>query len=200
MFRFRRIFFFALALSAPIGFVLAQDSETDDLAVCIKAHYTKFEHQIPMRDGVKLFTAIYVPKDDSRDYGMMLKRTPYSLRPYGVDQYPDDLGPSERFVREGFIFVYQDVRGRFLSEGTFIEMAPHLTSKGPTDVDQSTDTWDTIEWLVKNVSNNNGRVGTWGISYPGFYVAAGMIDAHPALKAASPQAPVTNLYMGDDSG
>jgi len=198
MIKSSRLFFFALALFAPSGFVVAQDSETDDLAVYIKAHYTKFEHQIPMRDGAKLFTAIYVPKDDSRDYGMMLKRTPYSVRPYGVDQYPDHLGPSERFVREGFIFVYQDVRGRFLSEGTFIDMTPHLTSKGSTDVDQSTDTWDTIEWLVNNVSNSNGRVGMWGISYPGFYVAAGMIDAHPALKAASPQAPATNLYMGDD--
>ncbi len=153
-----------------------------------------------MRDGAKLFTAVYVPKDDSKDYGAMFVRTPYSLAPYGVDRYPGRLGPSEKFAREGFIFVYQDVRGRFLSEGVFEEARPHNPDKkGATDIDESTDTHDTIDWVVKNVPGNNGRVGMWGISYPGFYVAAGMIDAHPALKAASPQAPVTDFYRGDDS-
>ena len=166
----------------------------------IKANYTKYEYQVPVRDGAKLFTSVYVPKDTSQKYPVMLNRTPYSVAPYGVDKYRTTLGPSEKFARESFIFVYQDVRGRFQSEGKWIEMTPHLaTKRSAKDVDESTDTYDTIDWLVKNVPSNNGRVGTYGISYPGFYAAAGMIDAHPAHKAASPQAPVTNLYMGDDS-
>ena len=120
-------------------------------------------------------------------------------RPYGVDQYRDDLGPSPLFGKDGYIFVYQDVRGRWMSEGEFVNMRPHNPAKkAPKDIDESTDTYDTIDWLVKNVPNHNGKVGQWGISYPGFYTAAGMIDAHPALKAASPQAPVTDWFVGDD--
>jgi putative CocE/NonD family hydrolase len=166
----------------------------------VKANYTKYEYKVPVRDGVKLFTSVYVPKDTSQKYPIMMSRTPYSVAPYGVDQYRVNLGPSEKFAQEKFIFVYQDVRGRYQSEGKWLEMTPHrLNKKTPQDVDESSDTYDTIDWLVKNIPNNNGRVGTWGISYPGFYTAAGMIDAHPAHKAASPQAPVTNLYMGDDS-
>lgn len=166
----------------------------------IKANYTKYEYKVPVRDGVKLFTSVYIPKDAAQKYPIMMSRTPYSVAPYGVDKYRTSLGPSEKFVREGFIFVYQDVRGRFQSEGKWLEMTPHKPlKKTPQDIDESSDTYDTIDWLVKNMPNNNGRVGTWGISYPGFYTAAGMIDAHPAHKAASPQAPVTNLYMGDDS-
>lgn len=166
----------------------------------VKANYTKYEYKVPVRDGVKLFTSVYVPKDTSQKYPMMMSRTPYSVAPYGVDQYRVNLGPSEKFAQEKFIFVYQDVRGRYQSEGKWLEMTPHKgAKKAPQDVDESSDTYDTVDWLVKNIPNNNGRVGTWGISYPGFYTAAGMIDAHPAHKAASPQAPVTNLYMGDDS-
>lgn len=183
--------------------VAAQENDKDEkaekLATYIKASYTKYEHEIPMRDGKRLFTALYVPKDDSRPYPIMLFRTPYNVRPYGVDQYRRTLGPSENFAREGFIFAYQDVRGRFMSEGEFIEMTPHRPDKkGSADIDESSDTYDTIEWLVKNVPNNNKKVGMWGISYPGFYTAAGMIDAHPALAAASPQAPVSDLFRGDD--
>ncbi len=178
--------------------VHAQD-EGDELKKYIRASYTKFEYEIPARDGVKLFTSVYVPKDTSRPYAIMLTRTPYAVAPYGVDRYRDSLGPSETFTRAGFIFVYQDVRGRFMSEGEFIEMTPHRPNKASSaDVDESTDTWDTTDWLVKNIPNNNGNVGIWGISYPGFYAAAGMIDAHPALKAVSPQAPVSDLFMGDD--
>ncbi len=165
----------------------------------VKAHYTKFEYRIPMRDGVKLYTAVYVPKDESQPYPMMLLRTPYSIKPYGVDQYRADLGPSPLFGKGGYIFVYQDVRGRTMSEGVFENVRPHMaTKRGPKDIDESTDTFDTIDWLLKNVPNHNGKVGMWGISYPGFYVAAGMIDAHPALVAASPQAPVTDWFIGDD--
>ncbi len=165
----------------------------------IKANYTKYEAQIAMRDGKKLFTSIYVPKDDSEKWPIMFDRTPYSVAPYGIDNYRNNLGPSEKFAKEKFIFVYQDVRGRNMSEGTFRDMTPHLdTKRGPNDVDEASDTYDTIDWLVKNVPNNNGKVGMWGISYPGFYTAAGVIDAHPALVAASPQAPISDWFIGDD--
>ncbi|HEY1378546.1 MAG TPA: CocE/NonD family hydrolase [Gemmataceae bacterium] len=163
----------------------------------VQAHYTKFEYRIPMRDGAKLFTAVYVPKDDSKPYPVLMTRTPYSVGPYGADRYKSDLGPSPQFAKEGYVFVYQDVRGRYLSEGEYVNVRPQNPHKGPRDVDESTDTYDTIDWLVKHVPNN-GRVGQYGISYPGFYTAAGMIDAHPALKAASPQAPVTDWFVGDD--
>ena len=165
----------------------------------IRAHYTKYEHLIPMRDGKRLFTSVYVPKDDAQKYPIMFDRTPYSVSPYGPDAYKTSLGPSDKFATEGFIFVYQDVRGRNMSEGEFVNMRPQVPNKrGPQDIDESTDTYDSIDWLVKHVPNNNGRVGMMGISYPGFYTAAGMIDSHPALKCASPQAPVTDWFAGDD--
>ncbi len=165
----------------------------------IKAHYTKYEYRIPMRDGKRLFTAVYVPKDADQRYPILVMRTPYSVRPYGVDQYKSDLGPSPLFGKAGYIFVYQDVRGRWMSEGEFVNMRPHRAQKeGPTDIDESTDTYDTIDWLLKQVHNHNGKVGQWGISYPGFYTAAGMIDAHPGLKAVSPQAPIVDWFVGDD--
>jgi putative CocE/NonD family hydrolase len=167
----------------------------------VKAHYTKYEFRIPMRDGKHLFTAVYVPKDASGGpYPFLMDRTPYSVGPYGEDQYPSHLGPSEEFQKGGYIFVYQDVRGRWMSEGTFVEMRPHIDEKkGPQDVDDASDTYDTIEFLLKHVPNNNGKVGIWGISYPGFYTSASIIDSHPALVAASPQAPMTDLFMGDDA-
>ncbi len=164
----------------------------------IKANYTKYEYMVAMRDGVKLFTSVYVPKDPAQKYPIMLLRTPYSVAPYGVDLYRTSLGPWEQFAREGFIFAYQDVRGSVNSEGRYLNVRPHNPAKKSTDVDESTDTYDTIDWLVKTIPNNNGRVGMWGISYPGFYVSAGMIDAHPALKAASPQAPIADWFVGDD--
>jgi len=165
----------------------------------VRANYNKLEVQIRMRDGVKLFTSIYTPKADSRKYPIMLSRTPYSVAPYGPEAYRSSIGPSDLFARDGYIFVYQDVRGRMMSEGEFVDMRPHLEVKsGPKDVDESSDTYDTIEWLLKNVAGHNGRVGMYGISYPGFYTSAGMIDAHPALKAASPQAPITDWFIGDD--
>lgn len=166
----------------------------------VKANYAKQEVMIPMRDGVKLFTAIYSPKDTSKSYPFIMVRSPYSSGPYGPDAYRGALGPSEQYARSGYIFVYQDVRGRFQSEGTWTEMTPHKAVKRtPKDVDESSDTYDTIEWLLKNVPGNNGRAGLTGVSYPGFYAAAGMIDAHPALKAVSPQAPIIDLFRGDDS-
>ncbi len=166
----------------------------------VRSHYTKYEFRIPMRDGKHLFTSVYVPKDTAAGpYPFLMDRTPYSVAPYGEDQYPKSLGPSEEFQRSGYIFVYQDVRGRWMSEGTFVEMRPHIDDKkSPQDVDDASDTYDTIEFLLKHVQNNNGKVGIWGISYPGFYTSASMIDSHPALVAASPQAPMTDLFLGDD--
>jgi uncharacterized protein len=164
----------------------------------VRATYTKYEYQVPMRDGARLFTAVYLPKDTAQRYPFLLVRTPYSVAPYGVDQYPSSLGPSEHFQKDGFIFVYQDARGRYLSEGEFQQVRPFHPAKGPKDVDESTDTYDTIEWLLAHVDNHNGRVGMIGISQPGFHVAASIIDSHPALKAASPQAPTADYYMGDD--
>jgi uncharacterized protein len=164
----------------------------------VKAHYTKFEYRIPMRDGTRLFTAVYLPKDETTTYPFLINRTPYSIGPYGADQYRKDLGPSPVFGKEGYIFVLQDVRGAFMSEGEFVNMRPHNPAKGSKDFDESSDTYDTIEWLLKNIPNNNGKAGQWGISYPGFYTAAAMVDAHPALKACSPQAPVTDWFVGDD--
>ncbi|HEY6332016.1 MAG TPA: CocE/NonD family hydrolase [Blastocatellia bacterium] len=166
----------------------------------VRAHYTKYEFRIPMRDGKKLFTSVYVPKDTSQPFPILMDRTPYGVGPYGEDQYKPSLGPSDEFEKGGYIFVYQDVRGRYMSEGDFLEMRPHIDSKeSPAEVDDSTDTYDTIEFLLKHVPNNNGKVGIWGISYPGFYTSASMIDSHPALKAASPQAPMTDLFMSDDA-
>lgn len=165
----------------------------------IAQHYGKRECLVPMRDGTRLFTVIYAPKEKGRSLPILLNRTPYSVAPYGEGAYKEELGPSDDFSREGFIFVYQDVRGRMMSEGRFIDMTPHKPQKhGSKDVDESTDTFDTIEWLLKNVPGNNGRVGQWGISYPAFYTAAGMIDAHPALRAVSPQAPIVDWFQGDD--
>ena len=172
----------------------------DELAEWIRSNYTKYEYRIPMRDGVKLFTSVYVPKDAGQHiYPILLDRTPYTVAPYGVDQFKTSLGPSELFARSKYIFVYQDVRGKFLSEGTYEDMRPYIAGKQTRhDVDESSDAYDTIDWLVKYVRYNNGRVGVWGISYPGFYSAMAAIDAHPALKAVSPQAPIADWFIGDD--
>ena len=183
-----------MGLQVPLA---AQDPSQD--ASKVSERYTKYEYQIPMRDGARLYAAVYVPKDTSQKYPFLLTRTPYSIAPYGVDNYRTSLGPSEHFEKEGFIFVYQDARGRYMSEREFLQVRPyHPNKRSSRDVDESTDTYDTIEWLLKNIPNHNGRVGMIGISQPGFHVAASLMDAHPALKAASPQAPTADYYMGDD--
>jgi uncharacterized protein len=172
-----------------------------ELAEFVKASYTKNEFMVPMRDGVRLFTSVYVPKDASaaNPYPIMYDRTPYSVSPYGAENYKALLGPSELFTRGKYIFVYQDVRGAFMSEGEYLDMRPEdAAEKGGKAVDESTDTYDTIEWMLKNIPHNNGKVGMWGISYPGFYTSTGMINAHPALKAVSPQAPIADWFVGDD--
>jgi len=174
-------------------------SPTPSSAEDVRARYTKFEYAVPMRDGVKVFTSIYVPKDRSEKYPFLITRTPYSVGPYGVDQYRTSLGPSEHFQKSGYIFVYQDARGRYMSEGEFQQVRPFIPDKRSSkDVDESTDTWDTIDWLLKNIPGHNGRAGMVGVSQPGFHVAGSIMNSHPALKAASPQAPTADYYMGDD--
>jgi putative CocE/NonD family hydrolase len=198
-----RLFFavpavFALALASVHAQQPAPQAPAEDY---VRAHYTKYEFRIPMRDGKRLFTAVYVPKNAAAGpYPFLMDRTPYSVAPYGEDQYPRRLGPSDEFEKSGYIFVCQDVRGRWMSEGDYQEMRPHIDDKkSPQDVDDASDTYDTIEFLLKHVAGNNGKVGIWGISYPGFYTSASIIDSHPALVAASPQAPMTDLFLGDDA-
>jgi len=184
----------------PVLFLAGGAAPTQEAAApasAVRDHYTKREVRVPMRDGVKLFTAIYTPRDTSRTYPILLQRTPYSVYPYGAEAFPEQLGPSAAFQREGFIFVYQDVRGRMMSEGEFVNMRPQRAASGAA-VDESTDTYDTLDWLVKHVAGNNGKVGQWGISYPGFYSAVGLLSGHPALKAVSPQAPIVDWFAGDD--
>jgi len=187
-----------LVLSAVASFGQTLTKEQRDLAEYIKDHYTKREVMIPMRDGVKLFACIYEPKNKDRKYPIMFDRTPYSVGPYGAKEFKNSLGPDELFAREGYIFVYQDVRGRYMSEGVYEDIRPYIPNKTGNQIDETTDAYDTVEWLTRNVANHNGRVGVWGISYPGFYTSMAGIDGHPAVKAISPQAPVSDWFHGDD--
>jgi putative CocE/NonD family hydrolase len=179
-------------LLVPVSAVHAAEAPTREEK--IRSDYTKYEHRIPMRDGIELFTSVYVPNDTSRDYPILMVRTPYSVGPYGADQYKSRLGPTEQFEDDGYIFVFQDVRGCYMSEGEFVNMRPHASASGSNE---ATDTYDTIDWLLENLDNHNGRVGQWGVSYPGFYTSAGVIDSHPALKAVSPQAPIADWFWDD---
>lgn len=206
MLRFLVVAPLAIALAASPG-AHAQPAPAAPDTAFVRQHYTKREYRIPMRDGTKLFTVLYVPRDaaPATHYPFLMTRTPYSVAPYGLTNYRQrGPGPTPELSREKFIFVYQDVRGRYQSEGQFEEMTPHVPAahakKGKNaGHDESTDAYDTIEWLLKNVAHHNGRVGLVGISYPGFYAAAALPAAHPALKAVSPQAPVTDEFMGDDA-
>ena len=194
--RIRHVVIAGFALTALVCFLRAQ---TSVFFGPVESQYIKQELYITMRDGVRLFTAVYSPRDTTRAYPIMLHRTPYGIEPYGEKNYLSRLGPSMELQMEGFIFVYQDVRGRMMSDGEFVYMTPHRPVKnGPNDIDEASDAYDTIDWLVRNIPNNNGKVGMWGISYPGFYSAAGMIDAHPALMAVSPQGPIADWFIGDD--
>lgn len=173
----------------------------EDGAIDLEARYSKTHVMVPMRDGTGLYTIVYAPRDTTRDYPILLYRTPYSIAPYEDSVYPDRLGPSEEFDREGYIFVFQDVRGKYGSEGDFQVIEPlwtKLPGPQPDSVDESTDTWDTIDWLVQNLPHNNGRVGQWGISYSGWETVMAMADPHPALKAVSPQASPSDMFIGDD--
>jgi len=177
---------------------VAKGQAVDSTAIFIKENYTKVDTTIKMKDGAKLYTVIYVPKDQSQKYPFLIERTPYSSGPYGAGNYSRRIGPNVQLCREKYIFVMQDVRGRYMSEGHNLEVTPYILNKGKRDVDESSDTYETIDWLIKNIKNNNGRVGLYGISYPGFYATASLPGAHPAIKAVSPQAPVTDEFIGDD--
>ena len=190
------------ALSLPAQTCSPGDEEcrlAEGLREYIRGNYTKYEYMAPMRDGVRLFVSVYAPKDQSKTYPIWMTRTPYSVAPYGVDNYRNSLGPSVFFARDGYIFAYCDVRGKGKSEGAFVDVRPYIPNKtGKNQVDEASDTYDTIEFLLKTVPNHNGRVGVSGISYPGFYATMAALSGHPALKAVSPQAPVTEWFIGDD--
>lgn len=167
----------------------------------VKEHYTKKEYQVAMRDGVKLFTAVYAPKDNSEKHPFLITRTPYSCAPYGEGKYQPRLWQFHwrEFLKEGYIMVFQDVRGRWMSEGEFVDVRPFNSNKNKkTDIDEATDSYDLVDWLVKNIPNNNGKAGAFGTSYPGFYANMLALSGHPAVKAVSPQAPVTEWFLGDD--
>lgn len=174
--------------------VVAAQAQTE---AYVREHYDKKEVKIKMRDGVLLHTTIYSPKDKSQEYPILMMRTPYSCAPYGEENYKGRIGPNQFMVEEGNIFVQQDVRGRWNSEGVYDNMRAYIPNKKGKQVDEASDTYDTIDWLVKNVDNNNGNVGTWGISYPGFYATYSLLSEHPALKAVSPQACISDFFFDD---
>jgi len=187
---------FLIAFCISSFFAQSQDNSSN----FVSENYNKTDTTITMRDGVKLYTVIYAPKDESQTYPILMERTPYSVSPYGENNYAKKLGPNNELMHEKYIFVYQDVRGRYMSEGHNLEVTPYIVDKkSKSDVDESSDTYDTVDWLLKNIKNNNGRVGLYGISYPGFYATASLPAAHPAIKAVSPQAPVTDEFIGDDA-
>ncbi|MEO5991397.1 MAG: CocE/NonD family hydrolase, partial [Ferruginibacter sp.] len=182
-------------------------SQTINLA-WIKEHYSKKEYNIKMRDGIKLFTTVYAPTDTKEKHPFLMMRTPYSCAPYGEDKTSPRLTDTywKEYLKEGYILVIQDVRGRWMSEGTFMDVRPFKSNKKAIsaksftdkDIDEASDTYDAVDWLVKNIPNNNGNLGVFGISYPGFYSTMAALSNHPAIKAVSPQAPVTEWFMGDD--
>lgn len=162
-------------------------------------NYVKKEYSIPMRDGVKLFTSVYMPKSTAEKHPILMTRTPYSCAPYGEDKWrPYWKSYVREYMKEGYVIVSQDVRGRWMSEGVFEDVRPINFDKKGKEIDEASDTYDAIDWLVKNIPGNNGNVGVFGISYPGFYSTMAAASNHPALKAVSPQAPVTNWFLGDD--
>ncbi len=190
---------FLIACCFVSFFCKAQTPSQD--SVWVVTHYSKIEKQIIMRDGVKLYTTIYLPNDATEKHPILIRRTPYSCAPYGENKFYDYWNHPERmmYLKENYILVSQDVRGKFMSEGTFEDVRPFIKDKKlNTDVDEASDAYDCIDWLIKNIPNNNGNVGVSGISYPGFYATMAALSNHPALKAVSPQAPVTDWFIGDD--
>jgi putative CocE/NonD family hydrolase len=188
-----------LSILFILYFVFGNAQSTDDEDNFVKDNFVKKEMYIPMRDGTRLFTAVYIPKDISNKnkYPFLMQRTCYSIAPYGENEYRERLGPNKYLMHDKYIFVLQDVRGRYMSEGTFTNMTPQVDRKTKKDVDESTDTYDTIEYLLKNIKGNNGKVGQYVTSYPGFYTAAGILAQHPALVASSPQAPISDFWNDD---
>jgi putative CocE/NonD family hydrolase len=191
-----RKIFIAFSLLLLVLSVSAQNSQD---SAWIRDNYIKKEIYIPMRDGIKLFTSVYMPKDATEKHPILMTRTPYSCYPYGENNWRTFWGGHIRYyMREGYIIVTQDVRGRWMSEGEFEDIRPYNPNKTGNQIDEASDTYDAIDWLIKNIPNNNQRVGVMGISYPGFYSTMAALSNHPALKAVSPQAPVTDWFIGDD--
>jgi putative CocE/NonD family hydrolase len=183
----------------PITFGRAPIAAAPNSQEALKQKYDKKEVYITMRDGVKLFTSIYTPKNTAVKHPILINRTPYNIEPAGPQSFNFFVQGYSRYTEGEYILIFQDVRGRHMSEGSFEDIRPIVAVKNnEKDIDESTDTWDTVDWLVKNVDGNNGNVGIFGISYPGFYSTMGIIVAHPAVKAVSPQAPVTAWFIGDD--
>jgi uncharacterized protein len=166
----------------------------------VRENYYKVEKMLPMRDGINLFTAFYIPKDSSTKHPILFNRTPYTCSPYGEDKFNTRIYESYwiNYLKEGYIIAIQDVRGKFMSEGEFVDVRPFNPNKKGKEIDEASDTYDAIEWMVNNIPGNNKRVGVFGISYPGFYSTMAALSGHPALKAVSPQAPVTDWFQGDD--
>ncbi len=188
---------FAILLLIALVPTNAQNLKAD--SAYIVDHYVKWEKMVPMRDGKKLFTSIYLPKDSSSKHPILLTRTPYSCAPYGTDKFRGFWHSNQGlYAMKNYIIVMQDVRGRFMSEGDFVDVRPFNPNKKEIETDEASDTYDAIEWMVHNLPGNNGKVGVFGISYPGFYSTMAALSGHPALKAVSPQAPVTDWFMGDD--
>ena len=190
--------YFILYLIAAFTFLTSYAQNTD--SAWFRANYYKIERQIPMRDGKKLFTALYIPKDTSVTHPILFNRTPYSCYPYGEDKINARLYDSYwiNYLKQGYIIAIQDVRGRWMSEGDFVDVRPFNPSKKGKEIDEASDSYDAIEWMINNIPKNNKRVGVFGISYPGFYSTMAALSNHPALKAVSPQAPVTEWFLGDD--
>ena len=188
------IILFFLTISS-VSCALTQSDSTVNYSP--KDYYNKQEVTIIMRDGIKLHTTVYSPKDTSKEYPILLYRTPYSCKPYGANEFPSVIGPNTTMMKEGNIVVYQDVRGRYNSEGIYDNVRPFKPNKVGKEVDEASDTYDTIDWLLTNVDNHNGKVGSWGISYPGFYATYALLSGHPAIKAVSPQAPIGDFYFDD---
>lgn len=188
-----------ISLILILFFIIGKSQNPADADRFVKDNFNKKEFYITMRDGIKLFTAVYIPKDISKKqkYPFLMQRTCYSIAPYGENEYRTKLGPNKYLMNEKYIFVLQDVRGRYMSEGVFTNMTPQVERKTKKEVDESTDTYDTIDWLVKNIKDNNGKVGQYGTSYPGFYTAVGTLAQHPALVASSPQAPISDFWNDD---
>lgn len=192
----KKYFFFLIATCVFTAIATAQNTDS----IWLRENYYKKEVQISMRDGVKLFTALYIPKDNSVKHPILFNRTPYSCAPYGENSFNPRLYSTYwiNYLKEGYIIAIQDVRGRWMSEGDFVDIRPFNPAKKNKEFDEASDTYDAIEWMINNIPANNKRVGVFGISYPGFYSTMAALSNHPALKAVSPQAPVTEWFMGDD--
>ena len=192
----KKYFVLICFLTFTITSLTAQNTDS----IWVRENYYKIERMVPMRDGSKLFTAFYIPKDSSEKHPILLNRTPYSCSPYGENEFSSRVYGTYwiNYLKEGYIIAVQDVRGKFMSEGDFIDVRPFNPNKKGQEFDEASDTYDAIEWMINNIPGNNKRVGCFGISYPGFYATMAALSGHPALKAVSPQAPVTDWFQGDD--